>query len=747
MGVRWISGLPFLKYSRGFRPMKWHKTEIDAASVKAFSEKYGCDLLAASILFRRGIRSGEEVRFFLENDLRYLHNPFDLPGMDDAVERILAAKEEGEKILVFGDRDADGITGTALLTGFLRRNGFDVVWKLPMQDEPYGLSTRALEEFAAAYGTLVITVDCGISNVEEIARAAELGVSVVVTDHHNPPEILPEADALVNPKLPGRYPFRGLSGCAVAYKLVCALRFALNSELYGQSVSLLNVRPSNDAFIIETAKTRNLAVIDTLIETVVPGMVSISSTRLPAFLNGQQILGWDAPLQKKMLEQAFGNGVDVQIIDMAGEAGKVIPAAAGKSLVRLREQSSIGRYSGDYGELDALINLFVSFIRKREPDAFSGENDCEELQLAALGTIADIMPLRDENRLIVRAGLDFLRRRPGPGLAELVAELGFDLRPADADSVSWDFIPAINSAGRMGSPEKAVSLLLAEESAERRSLAAEIAVMNEKRKRLVEGICVRAGPAAAKSLDAYSHNLAVFADKDILPGLTGLIASRLASQFNVPSLVCSFIEDGIKGSFRSVREYSLGFLLEQCSDLFTRYGGHDYAAGFSMNRENWEPFLERLRGIGAGMELKSGDDGTWEIDAELPLSWLSKFDESGKKKEKKELYALRLVDELEPTGEQWRPILFLSRGLLISDIQLMGKEQLKHVRLTLDTGNNPPRDLRWTGVYWNAAGKIKTDFDIRDKVDAVYRLGRNWFNGNDIPQMIICDLKRHGETG
>jgi single-stranded-DNA-specific exonuclease len=724
--------------------VKWRKTEIDPSLVKEFAQRYGCDLLAASILIRRGITEGEDARFFLETDLRHLHNPFLLPGMEDAVERLLAAKEEGEKILVYGDRDVDGMTGTALLTGFLRRAGFDANWALPRQGEPYGLSVRAVEEFAAAYGTLVITVDCGISNRVEVARASELGVSVIVTDHHTPPENLPEAAALVNPKLPGSlYPFKELSGCGVAAKLVSALRFALSSEMYGQPISLLNVRPSNDAFIVEIAKTRNLAVIDTLTEALVPGMVDISATRLPAFLRGQQILAWDAPLQKKMLARVFGNGVDIELLDIAGEAGKIIPAAAGKSLVRLRELSRIGKYSGQTGELDVLVNLFTSFVRKKEPAAFWGEGSDEEAQLAALGTIADIMPLLNENRLIVRTGLDALRKKPGTGLAELILALGFDPRHAAAKEVSFQLTPAINAAGRMGSPEKAVSLLLEEDAARRRSLASDITVMNQERKRLVEEVCQRALPEAGKSLDEYSKNLVVVSGENILPGIAGLIASRLADRFHVPALVCSINGDDIKGSLRSARGYDLLPLLERCSDLFSNYGGHPFAAGFDMDRGGLDALCSRLQDIACGMELPGEEDKAWEIDAELPLSYLSMLDTSGASSAKQELYILRLVDDFEPAGERWRPLLFRSNGLVISDMQLMGRDEAKHVKLTLDTGKNPPRDFRWTGLYWNAAGKIKVDFDMNDTVDIIYNLGRDWFNGNEKPQMIIRDLKRH----
>jgi len=347
--------------------MKWEKKDIPPEKVKEISAKYGCDLLTASILIRRGITTGESIKFFLEEDERFLHNPFELPGMEDAVERILAAKDEGEKVLVFGDNDVDGITGTVLLTECLAGMGLDVSWRIPGADDPYGLSLEAVEEFAAAYGTLIITVDCGISRLDEIKRANELSVDVIVTDHHEPQEELPEALAVIDPKLKDTaYPFKDLSGCAVAWKLVTALRFS-QSELYGQPMCLLNTRPLNDAWIVEAAKMRNLVIIGTLSETIIPGKLHISDTRLPAFLEGQQILVWDAPLQKRVIAKLFGTGVEIGMLDIAPEIGKEIPSTAGKSLLRIKELSAVAKYSDrEAGELDVLASLFRSYARKKE---------------------------------------------------------------------------------------------------------------------------------------------------------------------------------------------------------------------------------------------------------------------------------------------------------------------------------------------------------------------------------------------
>jgi single-stranded-DNA-specific exonuclease len=705
--------------------MNWEKKDIPQELVKDLATKYGCDLLTASILARRGLTGGEEIRYFLEDDPRHLHNPFTLPGMEDAVDRILAAREEGEKVLIFGDRDVDGITSTALLAGFLRRQGMDISWRLPMGDEPYGLSLKAVEDFAADSGTLIITVDCGISNLAEVEKANELGIDVIITDHHNPQENVPAALAVVNPKLAdSAYPFRDLAGCGVAYKLVSALRFALKSELYGHSVCLLNTRPSNETYIIEIAKLRNLAVVDRLTETVVPGMVGIGETRLPQFLEGQQIFAWDGALQKKTLGKIFGSGVEVYMLDIAPEIGKEIPQTAGKSLLRVKELSRLAKYLGKPpDELDVFINLFTGFIQRREK-LFSPE-DAADLQLAALGTLADLMPLKDENRIIVRSGLAALQEKPRPGLQDLLFKLGLAGRRIGTTEISWQLCPAINAAGRMGSPDKAAALLLEEDPKVRETLADAVIGMNEERKKLGGDIWTIVEPLAAESLASFNGKLTLASGEGIYRGVTGIMANRLVNRFKVPALVVSFGEATATGSFRSVKGYDLRFILEQCADLFIDWGGHNYAAGFSMEKANWDTFLERLRIASRTIELAEGEDGeTVTVDAELPQTYLTP-----------ELF--KIVDRFEPYGEDNSPLTFMARRLRVTDLSFMGKTEAKHVKLTLDAGKH-----KWPAVYWQAADKVKRDFDLEDQVDLVFTLNRNWFNGVETPQLIITDLRR-----
>jgi single-stranded-DNA-specific exonuclease len=647
--------------------------------------------------------------------------------MEDAVDRILAAKEEGERILVFGDRDVDGITSAALITEFLTAQGMDVRQRIPAGDEPYGLSIGAVEEFAADAGTLIITVDCGISNIAETARANELGVDVIITDHHNPQDELPNALAIVNPKRnDSRYPFRDLAGCGVAYKLVSALRFALKSHFYGQQVCLLNTRPSNESYTIEAAKIRNLSVTKCLTEVVVPGMVNVSETRLPAFLAGQQILVWDGPLQKRTLAKIFGTGVDFYMTDIAAEIGKEIPQTSGKSLLRLREISRIARYADKpLGELDIFINLFTAFVQCKEK--LFGAEDSIDLQLAALGTLADIMPLKDENRIIVRRGLASLAEKPRPGISDLLFKLGLAGRRIGTYEISWQLCPAINAAGRMGRAGKALALLLEKDPGARDRLADEVIAMNEERKKLGSDTWTVVEPLAAESLDAYGGKFVLAAGEGIFRGVTGIMANRLVNRFKVPALVAAFREDTATGSLRSVRNYDLRPLLVQCADLFIDWGGHNFAAGFSMVRANWELFLERLKTIIEVMEPDGEtDEETLPVDAELPPSYLAP-----------EIF--EVADRFEPYGEENEPLIFMSRGLKVADINLMGKPEAKHVKLTLDTGT-----YKWPAVYWNAAGKVRQDFDCEDRVDLVFTLSRNWFNGTETPQLMVTDLRRSG---
>ena len=712
--------------------MKWDKKEISPDLVKEISAKYGCSLLTASILVRRGICTGDSIRYFLEDDPHSLRNPFALDGMEDAVERILAAKEENEKVLIFGDNDVDGITGTALLAGCLENMGIDVSWRIPTGDESYGLSMEAVEEFAAKDGTLIITVDCGISRFSEIKRAGELSVDVIVTDHHEPQDELPEALVIINPKLKdSSYPFRNLAGCAVAFKLVCALRFAQKNELYGQQICLLNTRPANDAWIIEAAKMRNLVVQSTLTEAVIPGQLSISDTRLPAYLEGQQIFCWDAALHKHTFVKLFGKNIEIGLMDMAPQIGKMIPQTANQSLLRIKELSKIAKYSDrELSELDVFVNLFTSYAKLCARTQGDIDAESADIQLAALGTIADIMPLVDENRIIVRRGIESLEKKPRQGVLQLLQKLDLAGKHFEAKDISWRLCPAINAARRMGSAETAAALFFEKDPREREKLANVLVSMNESRKELEEETWAIIESMAHNSFKEYEEKLVLTYSEKINKGVTGLMAQRAARIFNVPSLAVSIgtnsnNEEIYTGSIRSARGYNVQVLFEQCQDLFIDAGGHKAAGGFSMIKKNWETFLERLGEIAVSIEYEEETEECIQIDAELPHDFLSPD-------------ILKLTDLFEPYGNSNEQLIFLTKKITIKEINFIGKPESKHLKLMLDAGK-----YKWPALYWQSADRVTNkEFGVNDMVDIVFNITRDYFKGNETPQIMILDLKK-----
>jgi single-stranded-DNA-specific exonuclease len=630
--------------------MKWTKREIAPQTVKELAGRYGLDLLSASILARRGVTAPSDILYYLEDDPRYLHNPFQFAQMEDAVDRILLAADEGEKVMVFGDRDTDGVTATVLMVESLRELGIEASWRVPLGTEPYGLSIAAVEAFAAQGGTLIVTVDCGISNHAEVERAAALGVDVVVVDHHRLQSGEPPAAvAVIDPKLEDSgYPFRDLAGCGVVYKVACALKLA-RTGIYKQQVALLNVRPVNEAYLVEAIRLSNLVETGRISETIVPGMVNLERTRLVPFLQGRQIFVWDGELQKRLLAKALGTGAEVHFYDFAPDAGAFIPQTRGQSLPRLKELSRIGRYrDGALEEIDVLANLFVSFALKKA-DWF-GEDDLAKLQLAALGTVADLMPLRDENRILVRRGLASLNARPRDGLSELLQKLNLLGRKLGASDIAWQVTPTINSAGRMGTADAAVSLFLEGGRPEREARADQIIQMNQERRRLGGEVWDRVYPLARESLAEHGDKLVVVGSEGVHRGITGLIASRVTQVMKVPAIIASFQPDGsVVGSIRAVRGFPVSSFLEACADLFLDYGGHDAAAGFSLELPKWKEFQDRAKAYAEPLELEDGEESI-TIDAELPHDYL-----------KPELAAT--TERFEPFGEENEPLVFMAKNV------------------------------------------------------------------------------------
>lgn len=705
----------------------WVKKPVTKQQIEPLCNKFNISPLLASIFVRRGITEGADLLYYLEDDLRFQHNPFLLSGMEDAVERILQAKEEGEKVLIFGDSDVDGVSSTAILYEELVRLGIDVQWRLPLDDDGYGLNLAAIDDFAAQDGTLIITVDCGISNNDEIAHAAELGIEVIVTDHHNPPENLPEAIIIIDPKLQDSlYPFDGISGAAVAYKLVSALRFA-ESDFYNAEISLLQLSENQEekCFEVDCIKIRNLMKVKELHEKIIPGQTSIYDLKLPYFLQGQLIYSWDARQTLDLLGQIFGSGIEFNLNDLRNEIAKVIPSVRNKTAAQIKELSQIAKYSaGETSEIESIFNLYVTYCKKliaqKKPQQAADEQ--KDLQLVALAALADIMPMKNENRIFVKNGIKSIKsNRPRRGLAELFNQLNINLDALNSTDLSWSVIPALNAAGRMGHSDFALRLLISEDAREREKLAADIFKMNEDRKDLVSRAYYKIHDSAQQSMTLHCNKLCVSVDESINKGVTGILAARLMQDFNVPTIAITYENDICTGSMRSCRGFIATSFLDSLGDLYINHGGHNFAAGFSFYKSKLDLFLQKVQENAAQITL---DEETCriDVDAEIPLEHLTPENFS-------------LMDTFEPYGSESPELLLMTRGIKIIDTMVLGKKEPRHLKVVFDTGKH-----KIPAMFWGQAERLRKDISIGKKYDVLYNMSRNYFNGISTKQLIIKEL-------
>ena len=707
--------------------INWNKTPVTSSQIQPLCSKYNIDQILASIFVRRGVTDGKDILYYLEEDLRFQNEPFMLPNMDDAVERIVQAMEEGEKILIFGDSDVDGVTSTAILYHYLKKAGAQVQWRLPMDDDAYGLSIAAVDDFASQEGTLIITVDCGISNNVEVAHANDLGIDVIVTDHHNPPENLPEAIVVIDPKLPESiYPFKDISGAAVAYKLVSALRYA-TTDFYNSELCILELteNQTHNCVEVDCVKIKNNVRVKTLHEVIRPGITSIYDLKLPYFLQGQLIYTWDVTYTRNLLKNLFGSGIEFNLNDLRQMISTAIPALKSKSAKELTNLSLIAKYIEDEKSvINSLYNLYVSFCKKtinsKNPDFVADEK--YDLQLVGLAALADIMPMKNENRTFVKnAILSIKKDKPCKGLAELFAKLKINCDIITSTELSWAVIPALNAAGRLGQPDVALKLLISESGEERQMLADRIVELNEERKNLVQTTVFQVHDKAQQSVAEHQNKLCVVVDENIHQGLTGLFAAKLMSDFGVPAIAVTFNNDICIGSIRSNRSFIATDYLDTFGDFFINHGGHNAAAGFSFERHKLEEFLGKIQLSLPRINLTE-ENSTVNIDAELPVSFLTP-----------EIF--NLLDIFEPYGNDNEELVFFSKQIKVIDAMKVGKKDPMHLKLTFECGK-----FKFPGMYWGQGNRLNSDIKIGNSYDILFTMNKNYFNGVSTNQLIIKEL-------
>ena len=557
---------------------KWEVRPLDKERAAAFAQTYGVPFFLAMLMNIRGLDDAAHLREFL-GEGEPLSDPFLLKDMDKAAARITRAVDNMEKIVVYGDYDADGVTSTAMLYSYLETRGADVIFYIPQREgEGYGMNMGAVEYLKKQGVSLIVTVDNGISSVQEVARANELGIDVVVTDHHRPQEILPDAVAVVDAYRPDdTSPYKHFSGVGIAFKLLMALE------------------------------------------------------------------------------------------DGAGDVEDLLEA-----------------YS----------------------------------DLAAIGTIGDIVPLTGENRTLIRAGLERLSQSDRPGVQALLENAGIAGKALTSTNVAFTLVPRINATGRMGAPERAVRLLISGYEEEAEVLSEEICADNEERRR-VEAEIAEAAFADIEAKGYMKDRVVVVDGENWHHGVIGIVASRVTERCGKPCMIISRGETEAKGSGRSIEGFSLFEAICACGDLLLKFGGHPMAAGITLKPENIEAFRKRINQY-AAEHFPQMPTQTVTLDCKLNPAALS-------------VSMAQSLTQLEPFGNGNPQPVFGLFNMELSNVTPVGGGG--HLRLTLEKNG-----AVITAMRFNTKPE-ELPYHIGDKIDLAVQLEAREFRGQPSLTVIVRDMK------
>ncbi len=558
---------------------KWQIYEVDEEKVEEISQKYNLNKLLATILVNRNIITEEQIKLFLKPTRKDFHNPYLITDMEKAIDRIVKAIEKQEKVTIYGDYDVDGITSITVLKSFLKDRGLEVSQYIPNRlNEGYGLNKNAIDKINQNGCDLMITVDCGISAIEEIEYANSLGIETIVTDHHEPGDKLPKALAVIdNKRKDSTYPFRELAGVGVVFKVIQAISIRLE----------------------------------------------------------------------------------------------------------LKEEEYL-----------------------------------KYLDIVCIGTISDIVPLVDENRVIAKLGLLLIRQTKNIGLKSIIQSSGYT--KIDSNSISFGIAPRINACGRMGKAEEALELFLSKNINEVSELTNKLNAYNRLRQDTEKQIFENAIEQIEKEHLAENTTIIV-GGQHWHHGVIGIVSSKITEMYFKPSILLSFEEDGIgTGSGRSIPGFDLHEALSKCTDTIEKFGGHSMAIGITIKRENFEAFKKEFEAIGRTAHIEEIVP-VINIDAKIDFNNINKE-------------MVESLKELEPFGEGNKMPIFAFKNLKIDSIRALSEG--KHLKLTLKEGNTIVNAIGFN------MGALVEDYRIGDKVDIVGVLEINAFNGADNIQINLKDIMK-----
>jgi single-stranded-DNA-specific exonuclease len=662
---------------------EWVFREVDEDAVEAFAERTGYSRIVSRLFLLRGINTEKDIDRYLNDDFFSLYNPFLFRQMGKTVARVRQALNGGEKIFIFGDRDVDGVLSTAMLYNAFSRFDADVFYKVPEGEYGYGIEKRDVDLARERGTSLLVTVDTGSSSVEEIEYAAQKGIDTIVIDHHEQTGPLPECAAVLNPKAEDEtYPFRDLSAGGVVLKFL-------------------------HAFILSYTKNFNRVFIP-----LVADGDRINGTRVK---NG---------LVEERLEitERIHYPVD-QSHTVVRDTSRQLPKYF-SSWLKERHVKQVRLICNEpYETVDEFTDIFLRLFARKQNKSVTFVRSY--IDLAAISTVSDIMPLVEENRIIVREGLKKIRRTDNLGLSVLLGYCDLPDEEITAKSIAWNLAPIINSAGRMGEAQIAVKLFTTENRGEANELSSILVDLNEKRKDKGKKNLSIIRPMVVESQE--TQPVIVLSADTVEHGVTGIIASRISKEFSKPTII--IVNDGSigVGSGRGGGEFDLVSLVSTCEDLLIKFGGHRSAVGFTIEIEKIEPFIHRIQEI-AGKNLGRFKGKTaLEIDALLPTEDMT----------------FSLLDELtvfEPSGIGNELPKFSLLGTTVINPTAIGKHH-DHLKFLIPTDSGTIPVLGW-GFAERGIPILKKN----DLFDIVFSIEENRFRGERSIQLILHDIRASSDA-
>jgi single-stranded-DNA-specific exonuclease len=530
---------------------------------------------AARIITARGVRTLEDAGRFLYPRHSSMYSPFLLDNIVTAVERIRSAIEHHEKVAIFSDSDLDGLTSLAVVQGFLEGAGVSVAARFPTGEESYGLTAAAINEFRDAGVTLLVTLDCGIRDVAEIALGRSFGIDCIVCDHHEQGPELPDA-IIVDPKLSGsKYPFRELAGVGVAVKLCHALVASYLPSM-GRRYLLL----SGDE---KTLKYSVSSIINGICEYTESFENGPLTQEIPGNIHTLFHYNISAEMKERLSKNDFPS---VPFEELMASNGLKIFAGTNETLFKALELPS--EYPSSTHDLMREVFFDISFIRPKKIRSYLSR----WLPLAAIGTVADIVPVLDENRIIVAKGLEEFDSCEIPAIAALAGEFP----SPDSKVISWRIAPLLNTPGRIGRTELAADFFSAKDITRCVQILSVIRKLNEERRKSVKDTMSSFADEIARGEHCSTENFIYVTSDRVIDGFTGLVAGRIADLTGKPAIVVSDdpTKDMLKGSGRSPDGIDFLSCVEPLNALFERFGGHSCAFGFSAKREALDSIMKKI---------------------------------------------------------------------------------------------------------------------------------------------------------